>query len=141
MKAGAEKLAEALIASTANPRKTATAHLALFKYDPNEACGAGRDRLITLAAREEFLGVMSILMDYGADVNVLDAHGFSPLWYMAAYDDLSMAQTLLERGANPNFVSRLEATPPVKIAARAYILRELGGVRGTTQYPYDEAII
>lgn len=95
MVTGAEQLAEAVLAATANPKRPVMANVALFKYDPDEPCGVNNGSLIALAARKGFLGVMSTLMDHGAEVNVMDAWGFSPLWYMAANDNLAMARTLL----------------------------------------------
>jgi len=54
--------------------------------------------LVHLAVYTTNSGLLSILLQHGADVNALDAKGFTPLFY-ATRNDLEQAKILLEWGA------------------------------------------
>ena len=60
------------------------------------------------------LGMVQVLLDYGADVNARCECGYTPLNYYAVsgrFDDPRVARLLLDHGANPNIRSRFNISP------------------------------
>ena len=53
--------------------------------------------------------ICQILIDHGAEVDVLDNKGFSPLWYATNNDHFKSALTLVKAGANPRIDVRGES--------------------------------
>ena len=52
-----------------------------------------------------------LLLDRGADANMVDRHGMTPLHWASLYAHKNIVQLLLERGADPNRVDMLSRSP------------------------------
>ena len=71
-----------------------------------------RENPLLIAARNYGATVCRLLLEAGADPNVQDAYGNTPLHNVCAYsDDAETARMLLAAGANPNVLNGLGQTP------------------------------
>lgn len=70
------------------------------------------------AARDEDVEMATMLLDRGADVNLVDEMGWTPLMVAAEGGLEAMGSLLLDRGANPNACSE-DGDTPLLLAARA----------------------
>lgn len=81
-----------------------------------EQSGDSRDELLDITALMAAIqhgheAVVRLLMEWGADPNhVARTVGWSPLMLSALTGRLGMAQQLVEKGANPDYLSVLEKT-------------------------------
>lgn len=75
---------------------------------------------LTFAARKPRLGVpfAALLLDFGADPNLADARGRSPLVHAALAGDADVARVLIHRGADINFRDVDGFTPAMHAAFR-----------------------
>lgn len=55
---------------------------------------------LTYAARDGFIDIARLLIDYGADVNWIDGEGVTPLILAAFKDHIELVQLLLNHGAD-----------------------------------------
>ncbi|AXI24414.1 Ankyrin repeats containing protein [Cardinium endosymbiont of Sogatella furcifera] len=60
-------------------------------------------------------GFSKMLLQYGADVNVLDGFGNTPLYYASKNRDLNLSKLLSDRGADPN-IENIVGYNPVDMA-------------------------
>jgi ankyrin repeat protein len=67
------------------------------------------------AAQEGFIEVAEILIETGADLNIKDDSGFSPLY--KALDHMEMAELLVSKGADVNLRRNNNSTPLVTACA------------------------
>jgi hypothetical protein len=75
-------------------------------FDPALRDSRGNS-LLTLAVRAQVPAVASLLLDAGADVNLISGdRGYSPLMDAVQKGDLAMAEILLQKGADPNLRSK-----------------------------------
>jgi ankyrin repeat protein len=70
------------------------------------------------AAREENIGIATMLLDRGADVNSVDDIQWTPLMVAAEVGLEAVGSLLLQRGANPNTCGE-DGVTPLLLAARA----------------------
>ena len=72
-----------------------------------------------VAAIQNDLALMRVLIEAGADVNTADQYGHTALSYAAAYGSTEMVNTLLDHNANPNgtAASKKHSTIPPLLAA------------------------
>jgi hypothetical protein len=124
---------EAVIEATTD-RYLDTARAVLEAYVRDFSCGGGDASSIldvistdargwtplTFAARKPRLGVpfVALLLDFGADPNLSDAHGRSPLVHAALAGDADVARVLIHRGADINFRDVDGFTPAMHAAFR-----------------------
>lgn len=124
---------EAVIEATTE-RYLDTARAVLEAYVRDFSCGGGDASSIldvistdargwtplTFAARKPRLGVpfVALLLDFGADPNLSDAHGRSPLVHAALAGDADVARVLIHRGADINFRDVDGFTPAMHAAFR-----------------------
>ena len=80
---------------------------------------AGITPLISFAGREISIEAISILLENGADVNMVDKDGETALSYAVENGNFEAALMLLENNANPNLAKK-------KAKDLANIARELG---------------
>lgn len=96
----------------------------ILQHDPgaiNTQDDGGMTPLAGAVAREQF-GVVTYLLDHGADPNIPDKHGLTPLGQACGQDQgnaLVLAQVLLGAGANPNAADGNGDTPLHKAAYNA----------------------
>ncbi|KAM4056324.1 ankyrin repeats (3 copies) domain-containing protein [Hirsutella rhossiliensis] len=82
------------------------------QVDVNKADKSG-DTALLLAAKKGHVGIVRRLLDHGADVNLANNQGLTPLMYAAdrnVDNDGTVAKLLLDKGADVNLVSRLGRT-------------------------------
>jgi ankyrin repeat protein len=65
---------------------------------------------LTLAVANSSSGMVAVLLDAGANPNLLDRDGYSALGRACASGDLEIARLLFIRGADPNFGQRLSSS-------------------------------
>ena len=66
----------------------------------NATSRLGRTPLLVAASAQGAAGVVGMLLDKGADVNVADSTGVTPLIAATSVDDVATATLLLARGAD-----------------------------------------
>ena len=69
-----------------------------------------------VAVREEAKRAFKVLVDHGADINILSADGYAPLHEAAA--STSMTELLVDHGANPQIENPNNGIQPLHMAAR-----------------------
>ena len=70
-----------------------------------------RQTALHLACYSRYSHVASILVKFGAEMNVKDGGGSAPLHIAVTNNDENLVTTLLRLGANPNFPDLLQRTP------------------------------
>ena len=65
---------------------------------------------IHLAADNGYLSIVELLLDHGVDINQTTFHGHSLLHIAYHTNNMDMFHYLLERGANPKYISTLNST-------------------------------
>jgi len=83
--------------------------------DPNESVGGNNGYPLHYAAHSA--NVIQLLVDYGADVNVKDGKGRTPLHIAAVMAYEEALQILIENGADVNAVDN-EGNTPLMLAQR-----------------------
>lgn len=77
--------------------------------------GIKREALKTMDVKFEHIKILKKILELGANVNVKDVAGYTPLHHCLTKNGNSetviMAEMLLEAGANPNLQNRLGCTP------------------------------
>ena len=63
------------------------------------------------AIKMQRIAIADILVDYGADVNILNKHQEKVLFYCAKYGDLETMKFLIAHGADPNIKDQKGRTP------------------------------
>ncbi len=76
------------------------------------------DSVIKFAARYGYCGLLRDLVKLGVNVNTRTIYDETPLIVAAHHNHLSVVQTLLELGANPNIAHNPKKNTPLHIAAR-----------------------
>ncbi|MDP6953947.1 MAG: ankyrin repeat domain-containing protein [Alphaproteobacteria bacterium] len=88
--------------------------------DANYESPAGFPSLIAAlsGARADRLAVVSLLLDFGADIGQRGVNDYTPLHWAAATDDVQAIALLLARGADPQARTRIDecATPAEEAA-------------------------
>ncbi|KAI6784086.1 uncharacterized protein J7T54_004632 [Emericellopsis cladophorae] len=78
----------------------------LKKFLSYSESGEARRRLATsafvLAVSQGLRGASQLLLSYGADVETVDSDGVTALFYASAFDDATLFDVLMARGANVN---------------------------------------
>jgi hypothetical protein len=72
-----------------------------------------------LAVKENLLSIVEILLEYGADPNVAEVGGATPLMVATIHNEPAIVERLLRSGANPN--AQLDVKDPDKCKCRAFI--------------------
>lgn len=67
-----------------------------------------------LSSDEDFLNIIKMLLDHGANATSQGKMARSPLWLSSVYGDTDVVQLLLESGANPNGTGKEET--PIQVA-------------------------
>ncbi|KAJ7945630.1 ADP-ribosylation factor GTPase-activating protein [Quillaja saponaria] len=80
--------------------------------------------LLHLACLTADLGMVELLLQYGADMNASDSSDRTPLHYCIIRGKTAAAKMLLLRGANPHAADR-EGNTPLKLSESAFIGNEL----------------
>lgn len=70
--------------------------------DPHEVHGEDEDSALLIAAIEGKVTIARLLLEAGADPNLGDACGYTPLMGAVCADSLAMVRLLLEQGADVN---------------------------------------
>ena len=104
-------LSKLLLLSGANPNQSTT-HLQ----------GAP---LLCVLVRRGYVEMVSLLLEFGADVNATNAQGFSPATFACMSGNMECLRILIEAGAKVGQVDRTESCPLVH-AARHGHLDEIG---------------
>ena len=77
--------------------------------NPNQR-GAVDDTLLHLVSRKGDIEGIEILIDYGAQVNIIGDLGNTPLHQAAMMGQINSVRALLKRGANPNIKNEFGQT-------------------------------
>ncbi|ALA62537.1 ankyrin repeat family protein [Turkeypox virus] len=83
----------------------------LLKNKANTNINHDNGSLLHLAVCISRLFTVSMLLNYGADINFTDFYGYPPLYRVAITNRKRILRLLLERGADPNIQSNLGRTP------------------------------
>jgi len=84
----------------------------MFTARREENCGdADADSLFTAAVGGDLAEVKRLVVDCGANPNIQDKDGYTPLHYAAWKGHLKVVELLLEHGANPNIQDKDGYTP------------------------------
>ena len=73
--------------------------------------------LLMRAAGEGRRDVVKLLLDHGADANVSDSYGRTPIFYAASAKDLEIIGLLVDKGADVNAKAESDQTPLMTAAA------------------------
>lgn len=73
---------------------------------------------IHAAAENGHLGVIKILLQYGADINSVTI-GISPIYMAVQYNKMNVVKYLLKKGADVEYPSRLDGSTPLYFAVGA----------------------
>ncbi|QKV53391.1 ankyrin repeat domain-containing protein [Comamonas antarctica] len=103
-----------------NPAKTDESTLGAFSRDIDQPLSI-RDRNLISAARAGILGDLRAAMRCGANVNVKDSRGYTPLMILADIDNLRGVQFLIDSGADVKAQSTGEGFTALMIAANSAI--------------------
>jgi ankyrin repeat protein len=95
---------------------TAVATLAIWILSA-PAWAAPDIRLVEAAMRDDSAAARALIAA-GADVNVTDGDGSTPLHWAAHHGDLELTKTLLAKGANIRAATRIGSMTPLFMAAR-----------------------
>ncbi|XP_048334211.2 ADP-ribosylation factor GTPase-activating protein AGD3-like isoform X1 [Ziziphus jujuba] len=92
-----------------------------FHEDKNEAQLTNQGipqgcSLLHLACQTSDVGMVELLLQYGANVNVSDSNGHTPLHYCIMRGKSAIAKMLLMRGAHPEAMDR-EGNTPLKLVS------------------------
>ncbi len=74
-----------------------------------------------IAVDKMHLSIVSLLLSLGANTEVVDSNGLTPLMLACATendDGLAIAELLIEKGADPNYVRESDEMTALKFAAR-----------------------
>jgi len=93
-------------------------------YPLHAAAGGGFTGLGSFSVRnvpDNFIATVEYLLDeHGADINLLDSWGYTPLHYAASRGDNEMIQFLVDRGADVSVITRLgQSTADIARGGRA----------------------
>ena len=106
-----EDIQEELLQATARGHvDTIQRVLTNFMVNINFLTKRKESALIT-AAENNHNDVVQLLLDRGADPNMADQDGFTPLFFAVQDGFIDVVQTLLDRGAEPNMVNHDGHTP------------------------------
>lgn len=72
-----------------------------------------------LAAANQAMAALHVLLEEGADTEVADPDGFTPLLYIASEFNADVLKTLLDAGANPDAVTTPGGNSALQRAAHA----------------------
>ncbi|KAI6170868.1 Ankyrin-1-like protein [Aphelenchoides bicaudatus] len=72
------------------------------RVDPNTRIQFNNSTCLHLAASEGFHPIVQVLLDYGAETNLADQAGFSPIHLAANRGHLETVRLLINAGADPN---------------------------------------
>lgn len=102
-----------------------------YGFDPNaDAMIGSRDRPIILASKKRNFDIVRLLIENGADVNVIDSKQLSPLRNAIFYKNIKMVRYLINNGADVNiqtiFGKALRMALVLKDEAIAKLLIENG---------------
>jgi ankyrin repeat protein len=86
--------------------------------NPNGALNSGKTYL-GLAASAGLYKIAAALLSHGADPNLLDANGDSPLHLAAGRDNTDVARLLLDAGAIAGIIDVCTLLAPLHFAPRA----------------------
>lgn len=68
---------------------------------PDGPLNVNNDRPLLIAAKHNMFGIVRMLCDMGADVNLHNNYNYTPLMYAAANRNVKMITYLIDRGADP----------------------------------------
>ena len=77
------------------------------------------DTALIYGIRDGKFSVAEVLLEAGADPNLTDRRGFTPLHIAVARDDVKIVQSLLDHGAAINVRTQSDGRTPLMIAAAA----------------------
>ena len=100
---------------------------ALLQKDPKliRSKNADGDQPLHLAARQDDLAMIELLLEAGADVNAKGAKGWTPLHYAGSIDSKAACLALLEKGANRDALNDAAQKPEqtAKVFTK-YVIKE-----------------
>ncbi|AYO90343.1 ankyrin repeat family protein [Fowlpox virus] len=68
-------------------------------------------KYIDKKSKDDIIEITKLLFSYGADINMVDRHGNSPLHYATENPDQRLTRLLLSKGANPNILNKTNKSP------------------------------
>ena len=116
------------------------------KANPNLLSGPKRESALVNAVKRNYGGMVNMLLDAGADVDILSRDNWTPLFYAIADNDLTLASLLMKLGANPNHADRFGLTPLMVCAQKGYfemsvILLKFGANHTARDYTGNSALL
>ncbi|AID46966.1 ankyrin repeat protein [Penguinpox virus] len=68
-------------------------------------------KYIDKKSKDDIIEITKLLFSYGANANIIDSHGNSPLHYAIENPDQRLTRLLLSKGANPNILNKTNKSP------------------------------
>ncbi|AID46730.1 ankyrin repeat protein [Pigeonpox virus] len=68
-------------------------------------------KYIDKKSKDDIIEITELLFSYGANANIIDSHGNSPLHYATENPDQRLTRLLLSKGANPNMLNKTNKSP------------------------------
>lgn len=68
-------------------------------------------KYIDKKSKDDIIEITKLLFSYGANANIIDSHGNSPLHYATENPDQRLTRLLLSKGANPNMLNKTNKSP------------------------------
>jgi ankyrin repeat protein len=101
-----------LLLDAASGGQTATVLMLLQRgASVNQTCNGGESALFMASIYKGSVDVVKVLLDHGANINLCDVNGCTPLSFAVMRGEREVVKELLERNADVNFANRFGKTP------------------------------